>query len=99
MKKVLKTLAANRISLSFWYISGENWENTKVFRYLRLFRLLTPELSTPKTAAELSHFLGNILNPDLSKLVRKDFPTPSNTIKKIMTDFVLLKLVRCSAGG
>jgi len=101
IKQVLKVLAVNRISLSFYYIDGENWENTQKFRYLRLFRLLAPELSIPKTVAEISHFLGNILNPDLTKtkIVRKDFPTPSNTIKKIMADFTLLKLVKCAGSG
>ena len=96
IKSALKVLAANRISLSFYYTDGENWENTRVFRYLKLFRLLAPELSTHKTASDISHFLGNILNPDLDKTVRKEYPTPSNTIKKIMTDFTLLKLVKCN---
>ena len=101
MKRSLKVLAANRVSLSFFYVDGENWENTQKFRYLRLFRLLAPELSIPKTALEISHFLGNILNPDLTKtkVVRKDFPTPSNTIKKIMADFTLLRLTECSGSG
>jgi len=94
IRHALKVLAANRISLSFYYTGSENWENTQVFRYLKLFRLLAPELSTPKTTTDISHFLGNILNPDLEKTVRKDFPTPSNTIKKVMTDFTLLKLVK-----
>ena len=88
-------LASNRISLSFYYSNGENWENTRVFRYLRLFRLLAPELSRRKTVTELSRFWGNILNPDLKRAVRKEYPTPSNTVKKIMTDFTLLKLVKC----
>ena len=96
IRHALKVLAANRISLSFYYTEGENWENTRVFRYLKLFRLLAPELSTNKTASDISHFLGNILNPDLEKTVRKDYPTPSNTIKKIMTDLTLLKLVKCN---
>jgi hypothetical protein len=99
IKHAIKVLAANRISLSFYYTDGENWEKTQVFRYLKLFRLLTPELSTPKSAADISRFLGNILNPDLEKTVRKDYPTPSNTIKKIMADFTLLKLVRCTGSG
>jgi len=94
IKQCIKTMAANRISLSFWYMPGENWENTKAFRYLRLFKLLIPELSTPKTTSELTRFLGNILNPDLEKTVRKDNPTPTNTIKKIMADFCILKLVK-----
>ena len=97
IKHIFKVLAANRISLSFYYIDGENWENTQSFSYLRLFRLLAPELSTPKTTVEISHFLGNILNPNLERTVRKGYPTPSNTVKKIMTDFALLKLVNCSA--
>ena len=99
IKRAIKVLATNRISLSFYYVDGENWENTRSLRYIKLFRLLTPELSAPKTVAEISHFLGNILNPDLEKTVRKDYPAPSNTVKKIMTDFALLKLVRHSETG
>jgi hypothetical protein len=94
IKQDLKVLATNKIDLSFWYITGDNWENTRKFRYLRLYRLLAPELSTAKTTAEISRFLGNILNPDLGKIVRKDFPIATNTIKKIMADFSLLKLVK-----
>jgi hypothetical protein len=93
MKHTLGILAGHRITLSFFYSPGETWENTIKCRYLRLFHLLVPELYLGKTTAELSRFLGNILNPDLSRLVRKDYPTPSNTIKKFMTDFHLLKLV------
>jgi hypothetical protein len=99
MKHALKVLALNKITLSFYYTSGENWENTRKFRYLRLFKLLTPELSLGKSTGEISRFLGNVLNPDLEKTVRKDYPTPSNTIKKIMADFALLKLVKCSGSG
>jgi hypothetical protein len=99
MKRALKMLAANKLPLNFWYTPGENWENTTQFRYLKLFRLLTPELSLPKTTAEISRFLGNILNPDLNKTVRKDYPVPTNTIKKLMADLALLKLVKCSGDG
>ena len=94
IRQSLRILAANKISLSFWYTEGENWENTKIFRYVKLFRLLAPELVIAKNTPELTRFLGNILNPDLDKTVRKDNPTPTNTIKKIMADFVLLKLVK-----
>ena len=99
IRHTLKILATNKISLSFYYVDGKNWENTKVFRHLRLFRLLVPELAVPKTTVYISHFLGNILNPDLAKAIRKEYPTPSNTIKKIMTDFSLLKLVRCTGAA
>ncbi|MDR2952140.1 MAG: DUF4062 domain-containing protein [Treponema sp.] len=96
MKNTLKMLALNKVTLSFYYTDGENWENSHQFRYLRLFKLLVPELSLSKTTADVSRFLGTVLNPKLGKTVRKDYPTPSNTIKKIMTDFSLLKLVRCA---
>jgi hypothetical protein len=99
IKHALKVLAASRVSLCFYYTDGKNWESPQTFRNLRIFRLLVPELSTAKTAPEISRFLGNILNPDLERIVRKDYPTPSNTIKKIMADFALLKLVKCSGSG
>jgi hypothetical protein len=99
MKQALKVLAANKLSLSFWYAPGDNWENTTQLRYLKLFRLLTPELSLPKTTSDISRFLGNILNPNLDKTVRKDYPVPTNTIKKLMADLALLKLVKRSGDG
>ena len=99
MRQALRVLSGNRVSLSFYYTDSENWENSKTFTYIKIFRLLAPELTSPKTIQEISHFLGNILNPDLEKIVRKDFPTPSNSIKKIMTDLALLKFVRYSGQG
>jgi len=97
-KRILKLLSLNKISLSFYYTPGENWENTRHFRYIRIFKLLVPELALGKSTAEISRFLGTVLNPDLDKTVRKDYPTPSNTIKKIMADFATLKLVGCISG-
>ena len=96
LKHAIQVLALNKITLSFYYAAGENWENTRQFRYLRIFKLLVPELALGKSTAELSRFLGTVLNPDLDKTDRKDYPTPSNTIKKIMADFSMLKLVRCT---
>ena len=95
MRQAIKVLALNKITLSFYYSTGENWENSRQFRYIRVFKLLVPELVLGKTTAEISRFMGTVLNPDLEKVVRKDYPTPSNTIKKIMADFTLLKLVKC----
>ena len=94
IKNTIRLLSNNRISISFYYTDGEKWENPSDFRYIRLFKLLAPELRTAKTVTEITHFLGNILNPDLQRIVRKNFPAPSNTIKKIMSDFTLLKLVK-----
>ena len=99
MKQTIRVLALNEITLSFYYSTGESWENPRQFRHIRLFKLLAPELMLGKTTAEISRFLGTVLNPDLDKAVRKDYPTPSNTIKKIMADFSLLKLVKCVNGN
>jgi hypothetical protein len=95
MKNALKVLALNKIILSFYYSSGGNWENSTQFSCLKIFILLTPELAVGKTTAEVSRFLGAVLNPDLDKSVRKDYPVPSNSVKKIMADLSLLKLVKC----
>jgi hypothetical protein len=98
LRHAVKVLALNRAVLSFYYETGKTWENTRKFRYLRIFKVLAPELYIGKTTADISRFLGGVLNPDLKRSVRKDFPTPSNTIKKIMADFTLLKIVRCAGG-
>jgi hypothetical protein len=99
LKHAVKVLALNRVILSFYYENGKTWENTRKFRYLRIFKVLAPELYTGKTTADISRFLGGVLNPDLKRTVRKDFPSPSNTVKKIMADLILLKLVRCAGGS
>jgi hypothetical protein len=99
LRHTVKVLALNRVILSFYYENGKTWENTRKFRYLRIFKVLAPELYTGKTTADISRFLGGVLNPDLKRAVRKDFPNPSNTVKKIMADLVLLKLVRCAGGS
>jgi hypothetical protein len=99
MEHALKVLALNKVSLSFYYSTGENWENTRQFRLIRIFKILVPELAIGKSTAEISRFVGMVLNPDLQKVIRKDYPTPSNTIRKIMADFSVLDLVRCANGG
>jgi hypothetical protein len=98
-KHILKLLAANKVSLSFYYSTGQTWENTRQFRAVRIFKLLVPELLLGKSTAEISRFLGTVLNSDLDKTIRKEYPTPSNTIKKIMADFSALKLVWCVNNG
>jgi hypothetical protein len=98
-KHTVKVLALNRAVLSFYYENGKTWENTRKFRYLRIFKVLAPELYAEKGGADISRFLGGVLNPDLKRTVRKDFPVPSNTVKKIMADFVILKLVSCTGAG
>jgi len=95
IKHALKILATNGVTLNFYYANGENWEHTRQFRALKIFRTLAPELVTGKTTSEISRFLGTVFNPDLERTIRKDYPTPSNTIKKIMADFEMLKLVKC----
>jgi hypothetical protein len=99
VRHTLEQLAANRVSLSFFYTGGENWENTTNCRFLKLFRLLVPELYLGKTTSDISRFLGSVLNPDLSRAVRRDYPTPSNTIKKILADLHALRLVQHIGGG
>ena len=94
-KNILKMLAANKVTLSFYYTTSDNWENSRQFRSVRVFKLLVPELALSKSTADISRFLGTVLNPDLKKTIRKDYPTPSNTIKKIMADYAVLGLVRC----
>jgi hypothetical protein len=97
MKNTFKVLALNKVILSFYYASGAKWENNRNFRYLRIFKLLIPKLVGGKTISEISGIIGAALNPEPEKPVRKDYPTPPNTVKKIIADLSLLKLVRSAS--
>jgi hypothetical protein len=97
--KTINTLETNSAQISFFYLEGENWEHNLQCSYLKIFKLIAPEIFTGKSSGELARFLAAVLNPELGRPLRREFPVPSNTIKKIMADFNLLNLCNCINHG
>ena len=99
-RRVVEILRANTIRLSFYYVGDNDWSNHKSLKYEDVFLLLAPELVIEKAASKISHHLGNMYDPlyaGKTKRLRENWPTPSNIVKRLLTDFHALGLVAPSA--
>jgi hypothetical protein len=94
--KIITTLNNHKIGIGFFYNKGTNWEDKKDFDFLELFKLLAPELMVEKSTVETAKYIGLMKKPDQNKEIRDKYPIPSNTMKKILADLVVLDLVKPS---
>lgn len=94
--KLLEMLKHNKRRLSFFYNYGRDWENTKEFTLMEIFNHLAPELMIENSTKQCSHYLGLMLNPEKSKKLRAEWPTPSNTIRRILADLNVLDIIQPS---
>lgn len=98
-EKTLDTLKHNKRNLHFYYRDGEDWENgDNEFTLFEIFNLLAPELMIENSTQYCSYYLGTMLNPEKEedREVRYDWPTPRNTVRKILADFNVLDIIQPS---
>jgi sRNA-binding regulator protein Hfq len=95
--KIINTLKRNTISLSFFYINGKDWEDKIETKYFDIFKIIAPELMVENTTKELTHYLGIMLKVDKNRVVRTEWPIPSNYIKKILADLSVLEIIQPSS--
>ena len=95
-QKTLDTLKHNKRRISFFYKFGHDWTDKTDFSLMEIFNLLAPELIIENSAKYCSKFLGGMLKPDDDKKIRQDWPTPSNTIRKILADLNVLDIIQPS---
>ena len=98
-EKTLDTLKHNKRALSFFYTDSTKWENGDVeFSLFEIFNLLAPELMIENSTQYCSHYLGIMLDPEKSeRKVRHEWPTPRNTVRKILADFNVLDIIQPSS--
>lgn len=96
-EKTLNTLKHNKRNPSFYYKEGIDWEyEDKEFTLLEIFNLLAPELMIENSSKYCSYYLGLMLNPDKDRILRAEWPTPSNTVRKILADLNVLEIIKPS---
>jgi len=94
--KTISTLNNHKISINFFYTKGKEWEDETEFNFLKIFKLIAPELMVEKNTKETAHYIGLMLKPDKEKTIRNEYPIPSNTMKSIFADLVVLDLIKPS---
>ncbi|MES2617732.1 MAG: DUF4062 domain-containing protein [Bacteroidota bacterium] len=95
--KIITTLNNHKIAVSFFYKNGKDWEDSRNFDFLELFKLLAPELMVEKSTEATAKYIGLMKKPKQRKEIRDNFPIPSNTTKTILADLVVLDLVKPSS--
>jgi len=95
-QKTLDTLKHNKRQISFYYQYGREWTDKTDFSLMEIFNLLAPELIIENSAKYCSRFVGLMLAPNADKKIRQDWPTPSNTIRKILADLNVLDIIQPS---
>jgi hypothetical protein len=94
--KIIQALSNHKIDLAFFYKRGTEWEDYKEFDFLQIFKLLAPELMVEQSTEETAHYIGLMFKPTADKAIRDNYPVPSNLMKNIFADLVVLGLVKPS---
>ncbi len=94
--KIISTLNSHKVTISFFYKKGTKWEDSKEFDFLDIFKLIAPELMVEKSTEKTAHYIAIMKKPSKDKEIRDNYPIPSNTMKNIFADLVVLDLVKPS---
>lgn len=94
--KIISTLNNHKITIRFFYEGGEDWEDEKTFDFLQIFKLIAPELMVEKSTQNTAYYFGIMKKPNKDREIRDLYPIPSNTMKSIFADLVVLGLVKPS---
>lgn len=94
-ERLIEILKQNNIELPFYYKGGKEWEDHTEFTFLRLFKILAPELMIEKSIEDTAGYLG-YGRPNKEKPARSPWPVPSNTVKRFYADLSVLDLVEPS---
>jgi len=96
---ILTILEKNNATIEFKYQNSIKWENKTSFTYLGIFDLLTSQLQVWKSTHYICSYVGLLLDPQKERKLVNDYPTPTNTIKDILTDFSVLNLIEVKENG
>lgn len=94
--RLIQTLTNHKIKLAFFYKGGSQWEDYKEFNFLQIFKIIAPELMVEQSTEAAAHYIGLIFKPSKDKEIRESYPVPSNLVKNVFADLVVLGLVKPS---
>lgn len=95
-KKVFNILLHNKRKISFYYKTITGWQDSTEFSLFEIFNLIVPELIIENTTKNCASLIGLTFKPQKDKETRIEWPTPSNTIRRILADLSVLDLLEPS---
>lgn len=91
-RQIMQTMRKIKVKCSFYYEAGKNWEHETEFTMSQIFTLLAPEMMIEKSTENIAMYIGLMLNPHQNRDVRPNYPIPSNSLKRWISDFITLGL-------
>lgn len=91
--KLSQVLSKNSRNIAFWKRDGTGWERSEPQTLYRIFEYLAPSLRQRTDVLEVSLLIGALVCKLLRSQMRKRWPTPSNTVRDVMTAFVAYGLL------
>jgi hypothetical protein len=91
--KVLTILNSNKLILNFWFRGGTDWEGGVEVSLARIFNLLGPEMFIERSLEDTARYLAVMLSGKKLNELREKWPTPNNTVRRILSDLAALDLL------
>ena len=95
--KVITALKSHTIKISFMYTDSKDWEAHKDFSFFKIFNLIAPQVMVEMSTSGAASFIGAMYGQKKERKLRVSYPIPSNTVRSIFADLVVLDLVKPSA--
>ena len=95
-EKKIEALKKHTTMISFMFADSKNWEEDRKISFFSIFNLIAPEIMVEKSTLATANYVGTMLNPKKKRKLRTDYPIPSNTMKSVFADLVVLELVKPS---
>lgn len=91
--KLINALKNKKAKLSFYYKNGNRWEEGEEISYFKIFEIIASELMVEESLIGLASYICLMLKPQNRRELRKEWPIPSNYLKRITADFNALDIL------
>lgn len=96
ISKTIDILRNNKTKISVWKVGSNDWERQKEVTLYQIYEVIAPEMQIEFSLSKLARYMAtNVLSVPRNEL-RKDWPTPINTNRRVLADLSALECVQPS---
>ncbi|PMD97381.1 hypothetical protein BWI97_07055 [Siphonobacter sp. BAB-5405] len=93
---IVNTLENHKVAIGFRYDDSIAWEEVDDYNFLQLFNILAPALMSEITTQEAASYIARIIKSNTNRKLVSSFPIPINVVKNILSDLVVIDLIKLS---